>query len=75
MIITIVTNDDNKNKNVFSSYLLKSYDVWHYRLGRVNYNYIQRLIKYELLPRIIFEEKKHKCKICVKSKFTKPFFK
>jgi len=41
----------------FSSYLLKSCDVWHYRLGRVNYNSIQRLINHELLPRIIFEKK------------------
>ena len=41
----------------FSSYLFKSCDVWHYRLGRVNYNSIQRLINHELLPRIIFEKK------------------
>jgi hypothetical protein len=41
----------------FSSYLLKSCDVWHYRLSCVNYNSIQRLINHELLPRIIFEKK------------------
>jgi hypothetical protein len=46
-----------KIRMYFSSYLLKSCDVWHYRLGRVNYNSIQRLINHELLPRIIFEKK------------------
>jgi hypothetical protein len=53
-IITIVTNDKNKNKNVFSFYLLKCCDVWHNKLGHVNYSFIQRLINHELLPSIIF---------------------
>jgi hypothetical protein len=46
-----------KIRMYFSSYLLKSCDVWHYRLSCVNYNSIQRLINHELLPRIIFEKK------------------
>jgi hypothetical protein len=61
-IITIVTNDKNKNKNVFSFYLLKCcdkkittiFDVWHNKLGHVNYSFIQRLINHELLLSIIF---------------------
>jgi len=52
--ITIVTNDKNKNKNVFSSYLLECCDVWHNKLGHVNYSFIQRLINHELLLSIIF---------------------
>jgi hypothetical protein len=52
--ITIVTNDKNKNMNIFSSYLLECCDVWHNKLGHVNYSFIQRLINHELLLSIIF---------------------
>jgi hypothetical protein len=45
-VMTIVTNDKNKNKNVFSSYLLEFCDVWYGRLGHVNYEFIQRLINH-----------------------------
>jgi len=38
-VMTIVTNDKNKKKNASSSYLFESCDVWHGRLGYVNYNY------------------------------------
>jgi hypothetical protein len=38
--MTIVTNNESKNMNPSSSYLLESYDVWHSRLGYVNYNYM-----------------------------------
>jgi hypothetical protein len=37
-IMTIVTNNENTNKNVSSSYLLESCDVWRDRLGHMNYN-------------------------------------
>jgi hypothetical protein len=37
-IMTIVTNNENTNKNISSSYLFESYDVWHDRLGHMNYN-------------------------------------
>jgi hypothetical protein len=32
----------------------KSYDLWHGKLGHVNYKYIQRLINLELLSSIMF---------------------
>jgi hypothetical protein len=44
-VMTIVTNNENKNKNTSSSYLLESCDVCYDRLDHVNYNSIQRLIK------------------------------
>jgi len=37
-IMTIVTNNENTNKNVSSSYLFESCDVWRDRLGPMNYN-------------------------------------
>ena len=53
-VMVIVTNDKNNNKIVSSLYLFKSYDVWHYKLGHVNYNFMQGLINHELLPSMIF---------------------
>jgi hypothetical protein len=43
-VITIKTIYENYNNIVFSSYLIESYDVWHEKLGHVNYNSMQRLI-------------------------------
>jgi hypothetical protein len=37
-IMTIVTNDKNKNMNASSFYVLGSCYVWHVMLGHVNYN-------------------------------------
>jgi len=53
-VITILTNDEKKNKNIFSSYLLESCDMWHEMLDHASYNYIQSLINHELLPSMIF---------------------
>jgi hypothetical protein len=39
-IMTIVTNDENNNKIVSSSYSLESCDVWHDKLDHVNYNFM-----------------------------------
>ena len=47
--------------------------MWHDRLWRIKNYSIQRLIKLELLPNIIFK-KNHKCEVCVESKFSKPSF-
>jgi hypothetical protein len=43
-VITIKTTYENYNNIAFSSYLIESYDVWHEKLGHVNYNSMQRLI-------------------------------
>jgi hypothetical protein len=76
--MTIITNDENNNNNnnnnnkkkkiVSFFYLLKSCDVWHDKLGYVNYNFMQRFINPELLPIMIFE-KNHKYEIFIESKF------
>ena len=42
-VITIKTTYENYNNIAFSSYLIESYDVWHEKLGHVNYNSMQRL--------------------------------
>jgi hypothetical protein len=42
---TIIINDETNNKIVSSLYLLEFYDVWHDRLGHVNYNSMKILIR------------------------------
>ena len=60
----------NKNKNNDSSaYLLESDNLWHARLGHVNYKSLQKMINMEILPK--FECNKFKCQVCVESKFAK----
>ena len=60
----------NKNKNNDSSaYLLESDNLWHARLGHVNYKSLQKMINMEILPK--FECNKSKCQVCVESKFAK----
>ena len=38
------------NKISNSPYLLESYDLWHERLGHVNYKTLRKLINLEVLP-------------------------
>lgn len=67
-VMTIV----NKN-NATSIYLLESTDLWHGRLGHVNYDSIWKLVNMEhnLACRINY---KHKCKVCAEAKLTRNSF-
>ena len=62
-----MTVEINKSSN--SSYLLESYDLWHERLGHVNYKTLRKLINVEVLPK--FECNKSKCQTSVESKYVK----
>ena len=65
--MNVMTVEINKSSN--SSYLLESYDLWHERLGHVNYKTLRKLINLEVLPN--FECNKSKCQTCVESKYAK----
>jgi len=39
---------DSMNKIVASSYLLESNDLWHIRLGHINYKTLRKLINFNL---------------------------
>ena len=69
-VMTVVTKD-NLNKVAFS-YVLESSNIWHVRLGHVNYKSISKLMNMGLLPK--FDCQSEKCQICVESKFSKPHF-
>ena len=67
-VMTII----NKN-NQSSVYLLKSSNLWHGRLGHVNYDTLRRLINLDRIPSFQIDLK-HKCEICVKAKLTRSSF-
>ena len=66
--LNVMTINNNKN-NDSSAYLLESDNLWHTRLGHVNYKSLQKMIKMEILSK--FECNKSKCQVCVESKFAK----
>ena len=72
--MTVVPPTKNiNNKNTFSAYMLESSNVWHGRLGHVNYDTLRILINVEFLPKFKIDQN-HKCEICVESKLTRTSF-
>ena len=62
------------NKNASSSaYLLEYSNLWHGRLGHVNYDTLRRLIKLDHIS--VFKiDPNHKCETCVEAKLTRTSF-
>ncbi|KAL0336726.1 UNVERIFIED_CONTAM: Retrovirus-related Pol polyprotein from transposon TNT 1-94 [Sesamum radiatum] len=63
----------NKNSSN-SAYLIESIDIWHGRLGHVNYSSIKRLENMNLIKTCDAKECS-KCEICVEAKYAKKPFK
>ena len=61
------------NKASTSTYIIESYNLWHGRLGHVNYDTLRRLITLNHMPTFQIDVK-HKCKTCVEAKLTKSSF-
>ncbi|GKA93173.1 retrovirus-related pol polyprotein from transposon TNT 1-94 [Tanacetum coccineum] len=62
------------NKMNSSAYLIESSNVWHARLGHVNFNSLRRLIKFNSIPNCHIDSK-YKCETCVEAKLTRTSFK
>ena len=68
--------DDNPVMNVYdNSHKRKRFDetllkLWHYRLGHISKGRMERLIKEEILPPLVFSDSEQ-CIDCIKGKFTK----
>lgn len=71
--MNVMTIISNINKNTSSSYMLELSNVWHGRLGHVNYNTICRLINLKLLPKFHIDSY-HKCETDLESKLTRSLF-
>ncbi|GKA94145.1 retrovirus-related pol polyprotein from transposon TNT 1-94 [Tanacetum coccineum] len=65
--VMVVKNEINKMNS--SAYLIESSNVWHGRLGHVNFNSMRRLIKFNSIPNCHIDSK-YKCEICVEAKLT-----
>ncbi|GKC38507.1 retrovirus-related pol polyprotein from transposon TNT 1-94 [Tanacetum coccineum] len=70
--VMVVKNDINKMNS--SAYLIESSNVWHGRLGHVNFNSMRRLIKFNSIPNFHIDSK-YKCETCVEAKLTRSSFK
>ena len=74
MNVMVVNQNKSLNETSTSTYMVESSNVWHGRLGHVNFNSLRRLIKLNLIPTFHIESN-HKCETCVESKLTRSSFK
>ena len=58
------------NKAYSYAYIIDSFDVWHSRLGHVNFSYIKKTGELSLIPKLSLENL-GKCEVCVEFKTTK----
>ena len=72
-VMTVFPTIDNY-KNTSFIYMLELSNVWHGRLGHVNYYTLDRLINLNLLPKFKIDFN-HKCEICVEPKMARASFK
>lgn len=70
--VIVVKNAINKMNS--SAYLIESSNVWHGRLGHVNFNSMRRLIKFNGIPNFHIDSN-YKCETCVEAKLTRSSFK
>ena len=63
----------NMNKASTSTYMLEPSNLWHSRLGHVNYDTLRRLINLNHIPTFQIDAK-HKCETCVEAKLTRSSF-
>ena len=71
--LNVMTVVNNINESTSSAYLLESSNVWHGRLGHVNYDSMRRLINLGHIPSFQIDSQ-HKCEICVEAKLTRSSF-
>ena len=70
-VMTIIKSDMNKASS--SAYILESSNLWHCRLGHVNYDTLRKLINLNHIPTFQIDAK-HKCETCVEAKLTRSSF-
>ena len=70
-VIALKANEINKKNS--SAYMIESFNLWHGRLGHVNYDTLRKLINLDCIPKFNIDSK-HKCEICVEAKLTRTSF-
>ena len=64
----------NNNASSSSAYIVDSCNIWHGRLGYVNFSYMNKMVELSLIPKLSLENH-GKCESCVEFKTTKKSFK
>ena len=72
-VMTAFPTIDN-NRGTSSVYMLESSNVWHGRLGHVNYHTLHRLINLNLFPKFEIDFDR-KCETCGEAKMARASFK
>ena len=70
-VMTIIKSEMNKASS--SAYILESSNIWHGRLGHVNYDTLCKLINLNHIQTFQIDAK-HKCETCVEAKLTRSYF-
>jgi len=74
MNVIAIHGKDKVNENASTStYMLESSNLWHARLGHVNFDSLRKLIHLDCIPKFNIDSK-HKCEICVEAKLTRTSF-
>ncbi len=73
MNVMTVLKDFESNKISNFVYVVECSNLWHDRLGHVNYNSLHKMLKLELLPSMKIDPK-DKCETCVEAKMSKLSF-
>ena len=60
----------NNNAFSFFAYIVDSCDIWHGRLGHVNFSYMKKMVELSSIPKLSLENH-GKCESYVESKTTK----
>lgn len=67
--MTIVPKDiDNKTESCIN--IAESSNIWHVRLGHVNFDTLHKLINLDFIPKFTINSS-YKCEICVEAKMTR----
>nr|GFA60472.1 Pol polyprotein [Tanacetum cinerariifolium] len=66
--VMVVKNDINIMNS--SAYLIESSNMWHDRLGHINFNSMPHLIKFNSIPNFHIDSK-YKCETCVEAKLAR----
>lgn len=71
LMVSLNNDDDdnnNNNNNNASTYIIESPNIWHVRLGHVNYRCLHRMCNLGLLFTFDLNHN-YKCEICIEAKF------
>ncbi|KAM1493880.1 hypothetical protein ACFX10_025604 [Malus domestica] len=72
--LNVIVDVSMNNINKASVYSVESIELWHARLGHINYRSMHRMANLGLIPKHAIDFNK-KCEICVESKFARQTFK